>query len=89
MIQANTPEPDMSHRAKAQFTATGKDAIALVANSDTSLDVVFDTDAAQEPGIKVAGVFPDGSQPPIVFSFALTAGASREAANLSSTLAIF
>jgi len=71
---------------KAQFTATGRDAIALVANSDTSLGVVFDTDAAQEPGIKVAGVFPDGSHPSIVFSFALTAGASREAANLSAFL---
>ncbi len=73
-------------KPKEKFTATGKDGIALVDNIDTSLGVVFDTDAAQKPEIKVAGVFPDGSHPPIMFSFALTTGASREVANLSTFL---
>lgn len=71
---------------RTEFTGTGKDAIELVANDSESLGVVFDTDAAQEPGIEVAGIFPDGSHSPIVFSFALTAGASQEAVSLSAFL---
>jgi molybdate transport system substrate-binding protein len=42
-------------------------ALALVARGETPLGVVYQTDANAEPGVMVAGVFPAGSHPPIVY----------------------
>ena len=38
-------------------------------------DPLYATDAAAEPNVKVVGVFPEDSHPPIVYPIALTANA--------------
>jgi molybdate transport system substrate-binding protein len=46
-------------------------AVALVARGEAPAAIVFSTDAAGIAGIKVAGIFPKDSHPPIVFPAAL------------------
>ena len=50
-------------------------ALALVARGEAPLGIVYETDARAEPKVKVIGVFPSDSHPPIVYPAALTAGA--------------
>jgi molybdate transport system substrate-binding protein len=51
-------------------------ALAFVAQGATPLGIVYDTDARIEPRVKILGLFPDASHPPIVYPAALVA-ASR------------
>jgi molybdate transport system substrate-binding protein len=55
-------------------------ALALVARGETPLGIVYATDARVEPGVKVIGIFPDGTHPPITYPVALTATAKPDAA---------
>jgi molybdate transport system substrate-binding protein len=50
-------------------------ALSLVARGEAPLGIVYETDARAEPKVKVIGVFPPDSHPPIVYPAALTAGA--------------
>ncbi|HET7680154.1 MAG TPA: molybdate ABC transporter substrate-binding protein [Xanthobacteraceae bacterium] len=50
-------------------------ALSLVARGEAPLGIVYETDAKAEPRVKVIGVFPADSHPPIVYPAALTAGA--------------
>jgi molybdate transport system substrate-binding protein len=50
-------------------------ALALVARGETPLGVVYRSDANAEPRVTVAGVFPAGSHPPIVYPAAVVKGA--------------
>lgn len=50
-------------------------ALAFVARGEAPLGVVYATDAAAEPRVKVVGVFPSDSHPPIVYPVAITRGA--------------
>ena len=47
-------------------------ALAFVARGETPLGIVYATDAAAEPKVKVVGTFPDDSHPPIVYPVAVT-----------------
>jgi molybdate transport system substrate-binding protein len=47
-------------------------ALAFVARGEAPAGIVYATDAAAEPTIKVVGVFPPDSHPPIVYPVALT-----------------
>lgn len=47
-------------------------ALAYVARGEAPLGVVYETDARVEPKVRVVGVFPAGSHPPIVYPVALT-----------------
>jgi molybdate transport system substrate-binding protein len=49
-------------------------ALAYVSRGEAPLGVVFDTDAASDPGVRIVGVFPRDSHPPIVYPAAVTAG---------------
>ncbi|MGO8919902.1 MAG: molybdate ABC transporter substrate-binding protein [Stellaceae bacterium] len=51
-------------------------ALAYVSRGEAPLGVVFDTDAAIDPGVRIVGMFPRDSHPPIVYPAAITA-ASR------------
>jgi molybdate transport system substrate-binding protein len=51
-------------------------ALALVARGEAPLGIVYATDARAEPRVRVLGMFPEASHPPIVYPAALTA-ASR------------
>jgi molybdate transport system substrate-binding protein len=51
-------------------TARGENvraALQFVARGEAPLGVVYDTDALSEPMVRIVGLFPDGSHPPIVY----------------------
>ena len=55
--------------------------LAFVARGETPLGIVYATDARIEPKVKVIGVFPEGSYPPVVYPAAATAdGKDKDAA---------
>jgi molybdate transport system substrate-binding protein len=47
-------------------------ALAYVARGEAPLGIVYSTDAAAEPRVKIVGEFPDSSHQPIVYPAALT-----------------
>ncbi|WP_375465847.1 molybdate ABC transporter substrate-binding protein [uncultured Methylobacterium sp.] len=55
-------------------------ALALVSRGEAPLGVVYASDAKSDPGVKVVGVFPQDSHPPVVYPFAVTAEARGEGA---------
>ena len=46
-------------------------ALLLVARGEANLGIVYSTDAAAEPNVKIVGIFPAGSHPPIIYPAAL------------------
>jgi molybdate transport system substrate-binding protein len=55
-------------------------ALAYVARGETPLGIAYATDAAIEPKVKIVATFPPDSHPPIVYPFAVVAGAKRDGA---------
>lgn len=55
-------------------------ALALVTRGEAPLGIVYETDAKAESKVRMIGVFPADSHPPIVYPAALTAGAKAGAA---------
>jgi molybdate transport system substrate-binding protein len=55
-------------------------ALAFVARNEAPLGIVYATDAAAEPAVKVVATFPDASHRPIVYPIALTATSTNPAA---------
>jgi molybdate transport system substrate-binding protein len=47
-------------------------ALLFVARREAPLGIVYQTDAASDPNVKIVGAFPDDSHPPIVYPVALT-----------------
>jgi len=47
-------------------------ALAFVARKEAPLGIVYQTDAAAEPNVKVVGIFPEDTHPPIIYPIALT-----------------
>ena len=55
-------------------------ALALVARGEAPYGIVYATDARAEPGVRIVGVFPSASHPPITYPVALlTSARSGEA----------
>jgi molybdate transport system substrate-binding protein len=52
-----------------------RDALAFVARGAAPLGIVYTTDAAVEPKVRVVARFPDGTHPPVVYPMAVTANA--------------
>lgn len=50
-------------------------ALQFVARGEAPLGIVYDTDAKVEPRVRIVGLFPGASHPPIVYPAALVAGA--------------
>jgi molybdate transport system substrate-binding protein len=48
----------------------------LVARGEAPAGIVYQTDAAAEPNVKIIGVFPENTHPPIIYPVALTANAT-------------
>jgi molybdate transport system substrate-binding protein len=48
-------------------------ALLLVARGEAPLGIVYQTDAAAEPGVRVVGLFPEDSHPPIIYPAAVVA----------------
>jgi molybdate transport system substrate-binding protein len=55
-------------------------ALAFVARGECPLGIVYATDAAAEPRVRVVGALPAGTHPPIVYPAAITAAATSDAA---------
>src|ERR1700692_4053795 len=55
-------------------------ALAFVARGATPLGIVYDTDARIEPKVRIVGLFPDASHPPIVYPVALVAASKNPGA---------
>ena len=58
-------------------------ALAFVAQGETPLGIVYETDAAAEPKVKVVDVFPEDTHPPIIYPIAVTAAAKSSDAALA------
>jgi molybdate transport system substrate-binding protein len=67
------------HTAQAQNVRA---ALALVARGEAPLGIVYATDAAAEPAVRVVDRFPDDTHPPIVYPVALLRGAQPAARDL-------
>lgn len=61
-------------------------ALFFVARGEAPLGIVYATDAAAEKGVKIAGVFPENTHPPIVYPIALTRGRNPAAAKFLAFL---
>ncbi len=55
-------------------------ALKLVATGEAPLGIVYQTDAAAEPGVKMLDAFPEDSHPPIIYPVAQLAESSNAAA---------
>ncbi len=69
--------PDIAGRIAAAENVRA--ALVLVARGEAPFGIVYRTDAAVEPGVKIIGIFPPDTHPPIVYPLALTATASPDA----------
>jgi molybdate transport system substrate-binding protein len=54
-------------------------ALTLVARGEAVLGIVYSTDAKVEPGVRIVGIFPPDSHPPIIYPVAATTTAKAEA----------
>jgi len=61
-------------------------ALAYVARAETPLGIVYRTDAAAEPRVRVVDVFPAHTYPPITYPVALTAAAQPAAVRFEQFL---
>jgi molybdate transport system substrate-binding protein len=51
--------------------------LVLVARGETEVGIVYETDAKVEPRVKIVGVFPEGSYPPVTYPIAETADSKK------------
>jgi molybdate transport system substrate-binding protein len=64
-------------------------ALAYVSRGEAPLGIVFDTDAARGAGVKVIGIFPADSHPPIAYPAAIVANsANPDAARFTAGAAV-
>ena len=52
-------------------------ALLLIARGEAPLGIVYATDAAVDPGVRVIGTLPRGTHPPIFYPIALTAASEN------------
>ena len=64
---------------KLAMAESVRGALVLVTRGEAPLGIVYETDAKIEPAVKIVGMFPENSHPPIVYPVALTAAAKPEA----------
>ncbi len=52
-------------------------ALLLVSRGEAPLGIVYQTDAAADRAVRIAGVFPESTHPPIIYPVALTAASAN------------
>jgi molybdate transport system substrate-binding protein len=69
-----------SVESKMAMAENVRAALLLVARGEAPLGIVYETDAKVDPGVKIVGVFPEDSHPPIIYPVAMTKDAKPDAA---------
>jgi molybdate transport system substrate-binding protein len=64
---------------KLAMAANVRATLAFVARGETPIGIVYETDAKIEPKVKIVGVFPDASYPPVTYPVAATAATTKPA----------
>ena len=59
-------------------------ALLLVSRGEAALGIVYQTDAAADPAVKIVAMFPADSHPPIIYPIALTTKATDAAKSFFS-----
>ena len=52
-------------------------ALALVSRGEAPYGIVYQTDVSADPGVAIAGTFPEDSHPPIIYPIAITASSTN------------
>lgn len=52
-------------------------ALLLVSRGEAPYGIVYQTDAAADPGVSIVGTFPEDSHPPIIYPIAITASSKN------------
>jgi molybdate transport system substrate-binding protein len=66
--------------SKMAMTESVRAALMLVARGEAPIGIVYETDAKVEPRVKVIGVFPEDSHPPVTYPVAATVTSKPDAA---------
>jgi molybdate transport system substrate-binding protein len=69
-----------SVESKIAMAENVRAALVLVARGEAPLGIVYETDAKVDPSVKIIGVFPEDSHPPIIYPVAMTKNAKPDAA---------
>ena len=69
-----------SVESKIAMAENVRAALVLVARGEAPLGIVYETDAKIDPSVKIIGVFPEDSHPPIIYPVAMTNDAKPDAA---------
>jgi molybdate transport system substrate-binding protein len=67
-------------RARTARGENVRTALQFVARGEAPFGIVYDTDARVEPKVRIVGLFPTGSHPPILYPAALVVGGQADAA---------
>jgi molybdate transport system substrate-binding protein len=73
-------------QAKVAPAENVRAALVLVSRGEAPFGIVYRTDAAVEPKVRVVGLFPENTHPPIVYPMAMTATGRAAAVNFASWL---
>jgi molybdate transport system substrate-binding protein len=65
---------------KVAQTENVRAALLLVSRGEAPAGIVYQTDAAADPNVKIIGSFPENAHPPIIYPVALTNKAGPDAA---------
>jgi molybdate transport system substrate-binding protein len=65
---------------KAALAESVRAALALVSRGEAPYGIVYETDAAADPGVAVVGTFPEDSHPPIIYPVAILSESQSPAA---------
>jgi molybdate transport system substrate-binding protein len=71
-----------SVESKLAMAENVRAALVLVARREAPLGIVYETDAKVDPSVKIVGVFPEDSHPPIIYPVAMTKNARPERRNI-------
>lgn len=58
-------------------TADVRAALVLVSRGEAPLGIVYQTDAAADPGVRIVGLFPEDTHPPIIYPAAVVASSKN------------
>ncbi len=73
-------------QSKVAFAENVRAALVLVSRGEAPLGIVYRTDAAADPRVRIVGLFPENTHPPIIYPIAVTAPAKSAATAFLSWL---